>query len=645
MPRHEDGPMKPARARPSTPGERRARRRWSAFWLGALMLSATSSSAQAVGRLDLRFAIDRGGLPPLPYYDITLKVDALGAPAASVVADGLPIPSRVVGGRVVFTTSGRDVVVTLQSPTRTTGAGAFERATLKDDKAWAWSHGFDDNTNLQAGIEAFRARGWRATLFMICSSISDTRQEENWIIDAPGLRRLLGEGWSVGNHSWDHGGASDVASARASVVACSERLAGIVAGSPRPAYKVIAFAAPNFDAGYASIVRGLRDSGVTHLLYDESGNDSLIRIDPGATSAPSGAVPFDRDLVIGRYTPIGWDAAAAIAAIDSVAGRADSSTHLWFNSLAHGSNEASLVPVLDYVYRTYGPGGTNDVLVAPSDEVYSYLLVRDGATVVFRGSTSAGTPLVSSNLLWHHQGTGSLYLWTMDGAAQTGGMPLSPGGVSNTQWQVRGTADFSGDGQNDLLWHHQGTGELYLWTMNGTTQTEGSYLGSGRVHDTQWQVRGLADFTGDGKNDVLWQHQGTGDLYLWAMNGMAQTGGAYLSPARVSDTQWRVVGVGDFNGDGKADLLWHHQGTGDVYVWFMNGTVQTGGASLGRVPSVQWQIRQVGDFNADGKRDILWHHQTAGALYVWYLNGTASAGGSYLSPSVVTDTNWKVAQR
>jgi hypothetical protein len=387
-------------------GGYRRRRLWSTLGLGAALVLAgrqpeagraddrklAAPSAQAASRLELSFAIDRTGLPPLPYGDITLKVDGLGASAASVTADGRAIPSRLQGGRVVFTTAGRDVVVTLQSPTRTTGVGAFERAVLKDDKAWAWSHGFDDNTNLQAGIEGFRARGWRATLFMICSSISDTRQEENWIVDAPGLRRLLGEGWSVGNHTWDHGGAADAAAARASVVRCSDRLAGIVAGSPRPSYKVIAFAAPNFDAGYAPIIRGLRDSGVTNLLFDESGNDLLIKVDPGATSAPPGAVPFSRDLAIGRYTPIGWDSAATIAAIDSVAAKSGSSSHLWFNSLAHGSNEGSVVPVLQYVYGKYGPGGTNEVLVAPSDEIYSYLVVRDRATINFRGAQTASAP-------------------------------------------------------------------------------------------------------------------------------------------------------------------------------------------------------------------------------------------------------------
>ena len=347
---------------------------------------SSASAIPAGGDLELAFAVDRAGLPPLPYGAITLKVDALGAVAAAVQADGVEIPSRLVRGKVVFTTDAHDIVVTLRSPTEAGRAGGFERAALKDDKAWAWSHGFDDNTMLQPGIDAFRARGWRAMLYMICESIDDARREEHWILDAPGLKRLLGEGWGVGNHSWDHGAADDVGAARESVVRCSERLARIVADSPRPEYKVIAFAAPAFDARYADIIRALRDRGVTDLLYDESGGDAVIRVDPGATDAPVGAALFDTDLVIGRYTPIGWDAAAAIAAMDAVSEMADESTHLWFNSLAHGSNEDALVPVLEHVYTHYGPGGTEEVLVAPSDEIYSYLLVRDRAKVEFRGS-------------------------------------------------------------------------------------------------------------------------------------------------------------------------------------------------------------------------------------------------------------------
>ena len=80
-------------------------------------------------------------------------------------------------------------------------------------------------------------------------------------------------------------------------------------------------------------------------------------------------------------------------------------------------------------------------------------------------------------------------------------------------------SDLNADGRGDLLWHHQATGELYVWLMNGTVAANGSYLSPARVADLGWQIRGLADFNADGKLDVLWHHQTTGDLYVWLMAG------------------------------------------------------------------------------------------------------------------------------
>jgi hypothetical protein len=105
--------------------------------------------------------------------------------------------------------------------------------------------------------------------------------------------------------------------------------------------------------------------------------------------------------------------------------------------------------------------------------------------------------------------------------------------------------------------------------------------------------------------------------------------------------------VGDFNGDGHADLLWHHQGTGDLFVWFMNRTAATGAAYLNpsRFADVRWQVARVADFNNDGKPDILWRHEASGDLYVWYMNGTTATGGGYLTPSRAAAPAWKVAPR
>ncbi len=38
---------------------------------------------------------------------------------------------------------------------------------------------------------------------------------------------------------------------------------------------------------------------------------------------------------------------------------------------------------------------------------------------------------------------------------------------------------------------------------------------------------------------------------------------------------WSIAGVGDFNGDGKSDILWRHT-SGVNYVWYMNGVTPIG---------------------------------------------------------------------
>ena len=251
-----------------------------------------------------------------------------------------------------------------------------------------------------------------------------------------------------------------------------------------------------------------------------------------------------------------------------------------------------------------------------------------------QGSVSEDPPLPfdfngdgKSDVLWHHQGQGWLYAWLLDGTVTTAGHYLNPDRFADTLWQIRGISDFNLDGKNDILWHHQGRGDLYVWFMgeaNGVVATGGEYLSPRQFADTRWQIRGIADFNGDGHNDILWHHQADGWLYVWFMKGLTATDGSYLTPMAFTDTRWQIRGVADFNGDGKSDILWHHQGDGRLYAWFLggaNGVVTVDGSYLTpeAFTDTRWKIVQVADFNADGKNDVLWHHQADGWLYVWFL--------------------------
>ena len=53
------------------------------------------------------------------------------------------------------------------------------------------------------------------------------------------------------------------------------------------------------------------------------------------------------------------------------------------------------------------------------------------------------------------------------------------------------------------------------------------------------------------------------------MNGAAIAGMTHV--ATVGDTNFAVVGVGDYDGDAKADVLWRHATTGDLWEWKMDG--------------------------------------------------------------------------
>jgi hypothetical protein len=111
--------------------------------------------------------------------------------------------------------------------------------------------------------------------------------------------------------------------------------------------------------------------------------------------------------------------------------------------------------------------------------------------------------------------------------------------------------------------------------------------------------------------------------------------------AKISyDASWQIKEVGDFDGDGKADILWLHTTSGWTYIWFMDGATITSGAAPAQVGDSSWQIRCVGDFDGDGKADVFWQHTTTGWTYIWFMDGgTISSDGV---PGVASDANWQI---
>ena len=207
--------------------------------------------------------------------------------------------------------------------------------------------------------------------------------------------------------------------------------------------------------------------------------------------------------------------------------------------------------------------------------------------------------------------------------------------IPDTGWEIAGTGDFNGDAKTDILWRYYGVGDYQglndIWFMDGTTFIGESVFS--QIQDTNWRIVGTGDFNSDGQTDILWRYYGAGDYQglnvIWYMNGAQMAGEAVFS--QVLDTDWRIEGTGDFNGDGQTDILWRYYGAGDYQglndIWFMNSSTFISESVFSQIMDTAWQIGGTGDFNNDGHIDILWRYYGTAAYQglndIWYMNGTA----------------------
>jgi hypothetical protein len=138
-------------------------------------------------------------------------------------------------------------------------------------------------------------------------------------------------------------------------------------------------------------------------------------------------------------------------------------------------------------------------------------------------------------------------------------------------------------------------------------------------------VAQTCDFNGDGFGDILWRNT-NGDTSIWLMTGSAtQVQVLSATDLGVVPTTWHIVGTGDFNGNGKSDILWHND-NGDTSIWLMTTTgtqVQVASTTdFGFVPT-SWNVAVTGDFNGDGMSDILWRN-TNGDTSIWFMTSSGS---------------------
>jgi hypothetical protein len=255
-------------------------------------------------------------------------------------------------------------------------------------------------------------------------------------------------------------------------------------------------------------------------------------------------------------------------------------------------------------------GASNEVSTAVTDHYLAATKAPDfdgdGRTdpVVWRAATGAWDYLSSSTNLTNGALSGVRF-----GSGSVGDIPLS--------------GDVDGDHKADLIVYRSTTGVWY-WLTSSSGFTQGG--------STQWGVPSLgdkpmmADIDGDGLDDIVIWRPYTG-VWYWLTSSSGYNPSVAGSLQFGSGTVGDIPMMGDFNGDGRADVAVWRPTDGTFYWW--SPASATGGSKQWGV-SAAGDIPMIGDLDGDHRSDLVVWRPGNGTFY-WLLsslNYSASAAGS-----------------
>lgn len=238
----------------------------------------------------------------------------------------------------------------------------------------------------------------------------------------------------------------------------------------------------------------------------------------------------------------------------------------------------------------------------------------------------------SNKVLMQNQTTNALSFLTIIGSSFTSSTPINPAFPANLA--VGAMADFDGNGYDDIIAQNRTTRDVSLYLMQGT-----SVLGVNPLNNTppaNYRVVAATDIQNDGKPELVFQDMGTQQVYYSRID-LPTSIVDYQAISKPLAPGWIVVGSADMDGSSNKvkDLIVHNPTTRQISILVMGGnqnlTIQASVPLLPTLPP-NWTVGGVGDYDGDGWPDILVQNTSTGQVAVLKVVNMQITGSYSISP-------------
>jgi hypothetical protein len=186
-------------------------------------------------------------------------------------------------------------------------------------------------------------------------------------------------------------------------------------------------------------------------------------------------------------------------------------------------------------------------------------------------------------------------------------------------------ADFTGDGRADVAIHNRQTGQWWIGRSTGrdfVVELWAQDFGTRGATEDVW----VGDFTGDARADVAIHDRTSGRWWVGRSTGTSFVIEPWAVGFGTGGPEREAIFTGDFDGDGRLDVAIHDRATGEWWIGRSTGAgfaVERWAVGFGTRAAVERAY--VGDFTGDGRADVAIHNTATGEWWIGRSTGPAFA--------------------